>query len=178
MMRLAPQRVTATNRIARAIWVICWMVLYRPTPVPFHGWRRFLLRVFGAKIGRRAHPYPSVRIWAPWNLEMGDDSGMGPNVDCYSVAPIVLGRGAAVSQYSYLCAATHDLDDTEFPLMVGSIEIGAEAWIAADAFIGPGVRIGDRAVVGARSSVFRDVEAGVVVAGSPARYLRMRGKRA
>lgn len=176
-MRMRPERVTTGNRIARAIWVVCWAVLFRPTPVPLHAWRRLLLRIFGAKIGRRAHPYPSVRIWAPWNLEMGDDSGMGPHVDCYSVAPIVLGRGAAVSQYSYLCAATHDLDDPEFPLMTGPIEIGEGAWIAADAFIGPGVKVGDRAVVGARSSVFRDVEAGSVVVGSPARFLRMRGTR-
>ncbi len=127
-----------------------------------------LLRAFGANIGPGAHPYPAARIWAPWNLTMGAGSCLADGVDCYSVAPIVIGAHATVSQYSYLCSASHDYGDPAMPLVIARIEIGPDAWVAAAAFIGPGVAIGHGAVVGARSTVTRDVGAWTVVAGSPA----------
>ena len=105
---------------------------------------------------------------------MGDYSVLGDAVDCYSVAPVAIGANSIVSQYSFLCAATHDPDRANFPLIARPIRIGERAWVAADAFIGPGVSIGDDAVVGARASVFKDVAAGAVVGGNPARVIRMR----
>lgn len=168
--KLAPARITAANRALRAAWGLVWLILYRPSPRPFHGWRRCLLRVFGAKIAGDAIPYPTARIWAPWNLTMAAGSCIADCVDCYSVAPISLGVRATVSQYSYLCTGTHDYRDPRMPmpLVVAPIVIEAEAWVAADVFVGPGVTIGEGAVVGARSTVIKDVAPWTVVAGSPA----------
>lgn len=168
-------RLTTAGRAARLLWGITAALLYRPSPRPFHGWRRLLLRLFGARVGRGAHPYPRATIWAPWNLVMEDDSCIADHVDCYSVVEIRIGRGATVSQYSYLCAASHDFDRPGMPLVAAPIAIGAGAWVAADCFIGPGVHVGENAVVGARSTVMRSVAPGDVVAGSPPRLIRKRG---
>lgn len=162
------------NQLARVAWAGVWLVLYRPSPKPIHGWRRFLLRLFGAKVGRAAHPYPRAWVWAPWNLEMGDHSCLADGVDCYCVAPIRLGRSALVSQRAFLCAATHDYTDPEFPLVPKPIAIGDGAWVAAEAFVGPGVTVGAGAVVGARACVTKDVEPWAVVAGNPARAIKRR----
>jgi putative colanic acid biosynthesis acetyltransferase WcaF len=172
---LSSSRVGASNRAARVIWNLTWLLLYRPSPTVLHGWRRFLLRRFGARIGALAHPYPRARIWAPWNLTMEPHSCLANDVDCYCVASVSLGHHVTVSQYSYLCTASHDYNDPAMPLVAAPIVIGAEAWVAADVFVGPGVRIGEGAVVGARSTVVADVDPWTVVAGSPP--LR-RGQRA
>jgi len=162
------------NRLGRVAWGIVWLLLYRPSPKPFHFWRRSLLRLFGAKVGKGAHPHPSARIWAPWNLQLEEYSCLAWGVDCYCVAPIRIGAHATVSQYSHLCSASHDVDHPNMPLISAPITIGAGAWVAAGAFVGPGVTIGQGAVVGARSAVFRDVEPWTIVAGNPAKFLRYR----
>lgn len=133
-----------------------------------------LLRLFGARIGANAHPYPSAVIWAPWNLEMGEHSCLSDKVDCYSVDAIRLGPHATVSQYSFLCTASHDYALPRMPLITAPITIERGAWIAADVFVGPGVTIGEGAVVGARSTVLKAVDPMTVVAGNPPRVL---GKR-
>lgn len=124
------------------------------------------------KISRLAYPYPSVKVWGPWNLEMEDMSCLGPDVNCYCVDKVVLCAGATVSQYSFLCTASHDYRLPNRPMTTAPITIGQRAWVAADAFIGPGVRIGEGAIVGARASVFRDVDPWTVVGGNPARKIR------
>lgn len=143
-----------------------------------HGWRRFLLRLFGAKIGRGTFAYPSVQIWAPWNLEMQDHSCLSHFVDCYCVDKVVLGRYATVSQYSHLCTASHDYNLIDMPLVTAPIVIEDHAWVTADVFVGPGVTIGQGAVVAARSTVTRDVAPWTVVAGVPAKTIRQRDHRA
>ncbi len=132
------------------------------------------MRLFGARIAAGAHPYPAAKIWAPWNLTMGTASCLSDHVDCYSVAPISIGAFATVSQYTYLCSASHDYRVPTLPLVIAPIVIESEAWVAAAAFVGPGVRIGEGAIVGARSTVTQDVAPWVVVAGSPA---TLRGQR-
>lgn len=171
-------RITRANKLARALWGVVWLLLYRPSPVPLHAWRRALLRIFGAKIGAGATPYPSARIWAPWNLEMGERSCLASQVDCYCVAKITLGRFVTVSQYSYLCSGGHDYrsPDLPMPLTAAAISIEDNAWVAAAVFLGPGVCIGSGAVVGARSTVVSDVEPWTVVAGSPPRRISTRAK--
>ncbi len=166
--------LSAGNRLGRALWGVVWLLLFRPSPRPLHAWRRLLLTLFGARIGRGARIYASARIWAPWNLTMGEHSVLGDHVDCYAVDRIELGPHCVVSQYGFLCAATHDPDQPSFPLITKPIRIGRGAWVAADAFIGPGVTVGDGAVVGARASVFKDVPPGAIVGGNPARLIRMR----
>jgi putative colanic acid biosynthesis acetyltransferase WcaF len=159
------------NKTARLMWLLVWAVLFRTSPTPLFGWRRLLLRLFGAEVGKGAHPYPSARIWAPWNLVMKAGSCLGSGVDCYSVDRIVLGRDAVISQRAFLCTATHDYREPGFRLMTGPVIIGDNAWVAAEAFIGPGVALGAGAVAGARAVVVHDVPPGAVVVGNPARQI-------
>ena len=162
------------NKTARALWGVTWALVFRTSPRVFHGWRRWLLQLFGARLGRGVRVYPSVRVWAPWRLEMGDYSCLGPEVDCYCVAPIRIGAHVVISQYTYLCSASHDHERSDFPLIAESIIVGGGAWVAADAFIGMGVTIGEGAVVGARASVFKDVDPWTIVGGNPARFIKKR----
>lgn len=162
------------NRLGRVAWGVVWALLFRFTPPPCFGWRRLLLRLFGARIGRGAHVYPSCRVWAPWNLEIGAHGCLGPRVDCYCVAPVSVGAHATVSQYVHLCAATHDIADARLRLVTQPIRIGAGAWVCAGAFVGPGVTIGEGAVAGARAVVVSDVDPWTVVAGNPARFIKRR----
>ena len=170
--RIFPSPQSTRNQIARALWAAVWCLLFRPSTRPFHGWRRWLLRLFGATIEHGAHPYPSVRVWAPWNLTMSEGSCLADHVDCYSVDRVTLEPYATVSQYSFLCTASHDYTMEDRPLISAPIRIGRRAWVAADVFVGPGVTIGEGAVVGARASVFRSVDAWTVVGGTPARVLK------
>ncbi len=164
-------RLDIAVRLARLVWSAAWLLLYRPTPNLLHSWRRFILRLFGAKVGRGAHPYPSARIWAPWKLEMGEGSCIGPGADIYNVAQITLGARAIVSQKSYLCTASHDFRDPAFPLTAAPIRLGEGAWVAASAFVGPGVSIGSGAVVAACAVVTRNVAAKAIVGGNPAQVI-------
>jgi putative colanic acid biosynthesis acetyltransferase WcaF len=167
-------RLSLSNRLARAAWNLVWLFLYRPSPNFCFAWRRALLRLFGAVVKEGAHPYPGCRIWAPWNLTMEKHSCLADDVDCYCVAPIKLGAHVTVSQYAFLCTATHDYEDPEFRLLTKPIEIGDYAWIAARAFVAPGVKIGEGAVVGATASVYHDVPEWTVVGGNPARFIKQR----
>lgn len=167
------------NRLARAAWNCAWLLLFRPSPRPLHAWRAWLLRAFGARLGAHVHVYPSVRIWAPWNLQTGSHVGIGDGAIVYSMAPIRIGARATISQGAHLCAGSHDVDSANFQLIAAPIEIGAHAWICAEAFVGLGVRIAEGAVVGARSVVTRSLsEPWTVYAGAPARALRARRRPA
>lgn len=174
--RYRPSPHSFRNKLGRAAWGVTWLVLFRPSPKPLHAWRRLLLRAFGARLGRHATVHASVRVWAPWNLQMGDHSCLSPGVDCYAVDKVMIGARATVSQYSFLCTASHDPDSADMTLITAPITIGDHAWVAADAFVGPGVCIGEGAVVGTRASVFRDVPPWLIVVGNPARPLRQRSR--
>lgn len=163
------------NQMARFIWGVVWTIFARPLPRSLgSGWKRFLLRSFGAKIHKTATVYSSVRIYMPWKLEMHEYSCLAPEVDCYNVAKITIGANATVSQKTYLCAASHDISLSHNPLIFEPITIGDQAWIGAEAYIGMGVTIGQGAVVGARSSVFKDVEPWTIVGGNPAKFIKQR----
>lgn len=169
-----PSAHSLRNKIGRGLWGLVWAVAFRPSPKIFHRWRCTWLRLFGAKIGQGVHVYPSAKIWAPWNLEMGDYSCLSHDVDCYCVASVKIGAHATISQYSYLCTASHDIEAPDMPLITAPITIGSGAWITADVFVAPGVTVGEGAVVGARASVFSAVEPWTVVAGNPARFIKDR----
>lgn len=171
---LVKNNLSNANKLARVLWQFFWLLLYRPSPILLHGWRRFLLRLFGAIIEEGVHPYPSAKIWAPWNLTMRAHSCLSHYVDCYSVDKIELGVHVTVSQYSYLCTASHDYTQHDMPLITAPISIGDYAWITADVFIGPGVTIGQGAVVGARSTITRNVLPWTVVVGSPPKLIGSR----
>jgi putative colanic acid biosynthesis acetyltransferase WcaF len=166
------------DRLARQLWNICWLLLYRPSPRPLHSWRALLLRVFGAKMGRKCHFYPGSKIWAPWNLTCADQVAVGDGAEIYNPAPLRLGSHAIVSQGAYVCGATHDFDDPAFPLLAFSMDIGAYAWICARALVSPGVNIGDGAVLGLGSVATRDLEPWGVYAGVPAVKVKERKRAA
>lgn len=165
------------NRLKRLVWTVTWSVLGVWTPRPFHRWRCFLARLFGAKLAPTAKIYPGVRIWLPSNLTMADHSTLGDDVDCYTMAPITLCEFALVSQRATLCAGTHDVDSGSFQLQARPILIGANAWIAAEAFVGPGVVVGEGAVLGARAVTAKALDPWMIYAGNPARPLRRRNRR-
>ena len=149
-------------------------LLFRFSPRPCFGWRRFLLRCFGAKIGARVNTYPTTRIYFPWNLTAGDWSAIGEDALIYNLGPVKIGDRATISHRAHLCAGTHDYGRADLPLLKPPIEIGSQAWICADAFVGPGVVVGEGAVVGARAVAVKNVEPWTVVAGNPARILKQR----
>ncbi len=162
------------NRLARGLWGVVYVLLFRPSPRFMHRWRNWLLRLFGARLHPTARVYSRARCWAPWNLTMDRYACVGNDVDIYNAAAIKIGAYSTVSQYSYLCGATHDHDDVRHPVVARPITIGKRCWIAADVFVGPGVTIGDGTVVGARSAVFKDLGAWVVATGTPAAPTRKR----
>jgi putative colanic acid biosynthesis acetyltransferase WcaF len=163
------------NQLARLIWTIVWGIFARPLPRSLcNGWKLFLLRSFGAKLNRHAVVYSGARIYMPWNLEMAEYSCLSSEVDCYNVAKIKIGAHTTVSQKTFLCTASHDIEKSNIPLIFSPIIIEDQVWIAADAFIGPGVKVGQGAVVGARASVFKDVDPWTVVGGNPAKFIKNR----
>ncbi|MDP9057806.1 MAG: putative colanic acid biosynthesis acetyltransferase [Pseudomonadota bacterium] len=165
------------NRVWRVIWQASWLVLCRFTPPPLHRWRAFVLRCFGARIGQGARVHASVRIWLPANLDLGDQVLIGPGARLYNQGRIAIGAGTVVSQRAHLCASSHDMRDPHFQLVLRPIVIGQGCWIAAEAFVGPGVTMGDRAVLAARGVLFGDAQADGVYSGNPAVYLKARNAR-
>lgn len=163
-----------SNRLGRAAWSVVYLTLFRPSPRPLHGWRRWLLRLFGARIGRGCHIYPGARIWAPWNLVCLEEVGVADGAILYNQGQITLGRRSVVSQGAHLCTGTHDYNDPGFPLITAPIVVGDHAWVAAEAFIHPGVTLGEGAVVGARSVVVKDLPAWTVCAGNPCKSIKPR----
>lgn len=167
--------LTFSNKLRRLIWNIACLLFFRPFALPyFKKWRIFVLRMFGANIGEGCVVRASAEIWDPKNLVLGQYSCIGPKTKIYNPAPIILGDKVTISQYAYLCTASHDITDKNNPLITDSIKVESFAWVAADAFVGMGVTIGEGAVVGARSSVFKDVEPWAVVGGNPAKFIKKR----
>lgn len=159
----------------RCVWNVVWLLLFRSNPRGvLYGWRRFLLRCFGARIGRGVNVLPSCRIWQPWKLTMGDYSCLSEQVECYSVDQITIGEQVVVSQGAFLCCASHDISSPIMELTHKPIIIESQAWVAARAFVGQGVTVGEGAVVGACAVVTKDVEPWTVVVGNPARMVKKR----
>lgn len=165
---------TLSHRLERLAWHVAWLAVIAWTPARLMPWRRLVLTAFGAKIARTAMIRSSVRIWYPRHLSVGAHASMGPGVICYNVAAITIGDEAIVSQRAHLCTGSHDVDQPSFPLVSGPITIGRRAWIAAEAFVGPGVTVGEGAVLGARGVAFGDLSDGIVHVGNPATARRPR----
>lgn len=165
---------TPAELFRRALWEVSRGPLFAWTPRPMWAWRRVILRTFGAHIGDDVHIHPSVRIEIPWNLWIEEQVAIGDRAILYSLGTIMIGRAATISQNAHLCAGSHDFRSLAMELLKPPISIEPGAWVCADAFVGPGVKVGRLAVVGARAVVVRDVPSGVVVAGNPAKVI---GKR-
>jgi putative colanic acid biosynthesis acetyltransferase WcaF len=149
-----------------------WLV--RLSPRPCFGWRRVVLRLFGARIGAHVNVYPSTHLYMPWNVELGDWTALGEDVLVYSLGKVRIGKSVTLSYRAHVCAGTHDLNDPALPLLKPPVTIEDGVWIGTEAFIGPNVSIGAGAVVGARAVVVRNVLPLDIVAGNPARPIGRR----
>lgn len=159
----------------RLIWEILWNITSRPfSRRILIDWRRFLIRSFGGTIAETASVHPTAKIFMPWNLEMKAHACIAGGVDCYNPAKIVLGVNVTVSKRAFLCTASHNISSPRHEQTESPIIIEDRAWVAAEAFVGPGVTIGEGAVVGARAAVFKDVEPWTVVGGNPAQFIKNR----
>lgn len=157
-----------SNRLRRVAWQTCWALFYRLSPRPFHAWRAFLLRAFGATMGRGCHFYPASKVWAPWNLICAAQVTAANGVEIYNPAPVTFGSHAILSQDAFVCGATHDYDDADFPLIAYAMTFGAYAWVCARASVGPGVNVGEGAVLGLGSVATRNLDPWTIYAGVPA----------
>ncbi len=171
-----PGRTTWSRRqnLVRAVWMLLGQPIFRMT---FHNWygvRSRILISFGARLGKGVKIRPTVRIDIPWNLDIGDDAVVGDFAILYALGPITIGPRSVVSQYSHLCAGTHDHTSRDFKLLRPPIVIGCDCWIATDAYVGPGVVVGDRAILGARSSAYKSMDADTIYAGNPAKAIKKR----
>ena len=165
---------TVAGRAASLVWSVVRVLLFHSTPNVFNGWRRLLLRLFGARVHPSAFIDRTARIHFPWNLTIGPNVRIFHRVVINCMGPIEIGSGAKLSQDTHLCAGTHAYKQTHMPIHPTPIKIGSDVWLAADVFIGPGVSIGDRAIIGARASVFRDIPPNVIAYGDPAKPVRSR----
>ena len=165
------------NRITRVVWGIAWLVLARFTPPPLHRWRRLVLLAFGARIGRGARVHASVAIWLPHNLEVGEQVLIGPGARIYNQGTITIGAWSVISQRAHLCASTHRVDDPGFQLECRPIAVGERCWVAAEAFVGPGVTMGDGSVLAARGVLFDNATTDGIYRGNPAALVRQRTRR-
>lgn len=165
------------SRAARAAWWLACMLLFRPSPRPFHAWRAFLLRSFGARLGPRCHIYPRARIWAPWNLLCEDAACIADDAEVYNQALVTLDSHAIVSQQAFLCSATHDVHDSAFSLIARPIHIGRRAWVCARATVMPGVSLGEGSVLALGSVATKDLPPWTIHGGIPARQTGMRTQR-
>jgi len=159
--------------IRRVLWGLV-KPLFSFSPRTLFAWRVLLLRLFGAKVGRNVHIYNSATIYFPWHLEIGDHSAIGEHAYIYNLGSIAIGNKTTISHRAHLCAGTHDYTNSALPLLKPEIEIADQAWICADAFVGPGVHVGEGAVVGARAVAMKDVAPWTVVAGNPAQFVKKR----
>jgi putative colanic acid biosynthesis acetyltransferase WcaF len=169
----ATQKYSRTELLRRVFWMLLWP-LFRMSPRPAFAWRRLLLQVLGAKIGRHVHVYSSATIYYPWMLRVGEQAAIGENVLIYNLGLVTIGARATISHRAHICAGTHDYSDPSLPLLRPPVTIGDDTWICTDAFVGPGVTVGTGAVIGARAAVFKDVEPWGVVGGNPARLIKQR----
>lgn len=166
-----------SNRLIRVAWGLSWLLLARWTPPPLHRWRRLILKAFGAKIASSARVHASVRVWFPANLELGENVLVGPRASLYNQGRITVGSRTVISQGAHICASSHDVHDPNFQLVLRPVSIGSGCWVAAEAFVGPGVTMAERSVLGARGALFTDTEADGIYRGNPAVLVKNRKLR-
>lgn len=169
-----PKGFRGRSAVVVQFWWCVQASLFAWSPQFTYKWRNALLRLFGAKIGKNVIIRPSVRTTYPWKLTIGDNSWVGDNVDLYTLGEITIGKNAVVSQGSYLCTGSHEHTSEAFDIYAKPIVIEDEAWVATDVFIAPGITIGKGAVIGSRSSVYKDMPEGMICIGNPAKPVKKR----
>lgn len=166
-------KYTQKEQLKRIVWMLV-KPLFRFSPRPLFGWRNFLLRQLGAKIGEGVHVYNNAVIYFPWNLTMEDYSTIGEGALIYNLGPVYIGKNATISQRAHICAGTHDYTRTDMLLEKPPIVIESQVWVCADAFVGPNVVVHEGAVVAARAVIVKDVEPWAIMGGNPAKFIKKR----
>lgn len=169
----AAVKYSRTEQLRRILWTF-GSIAFRLSPRPFFGWRRMVLRLFGAKVGRNVHVYATTRIYMPWNVELGDSAAIGEDAFIYSLGKVRIGARVALAYRSHICAGTHDFSDPALPLLKPPVVIEDDAWIGTEAFIGPGTVVGRGTIVAARAVVVKDVPPMHIVGGNPAKQIGLR----
>lgn len=169
-----PQSFRGRPKLYVQLWWLVQAIIINSSPQVFYGWRRFWLRMFGAKIGKKVLIRPSVKITYPWKVSIGDFSWIGDDVVLYSLGEIEIGSNTVISQKSYLCTGSHDYTKETFDIFAKKIKVGNSCWLSTDVFVAPGITISDSAIVGARSSVFNDVDTNTINVGTPSKMIRKR----
>lgn len=163
------------HRLKRQLWNTTYLLLFKFSPRPLHIWRSILLRLFGAKIGKGVHIYPGAKIWAPWNLNVGNYVGIADGATIYNMDIIKIGNYSVISQGAHLCGGSHDYNSSNFQLFAKPIILGEHVWVCAEAFVSLGVTVPDGVVIGARSLVTKTItEPWSVYAGHPAKRIGAR----
>jgi putative colanic acid biosynthesis acetyltransferase WcaF len=169
-----PPNFRGRSAFAVQLWWLVQATFFAWSPQFLYGWRRFLLRLFGARIGQKVLIRPSVRITYPWKLTIGDYAWIGDDVELYTLGEIKIGAHSVISQRCYLCTGSHDYSRPTFDIYVQPIHIADQVWLASDVFVAPGVEIGEGAVVGVRSTILHNLPGGMICYGNPAQSVRPR----
>ena len=181
IQRLDTYSVPSSFRGRSSLTILLWWLvrdtLFLLSPQPLYGFRAWLLRLFGARVGKHTTIRQTARITYPWMVQIGDYVQIGDFAELYCLAPITIGDHSVVSQKSYLCTGSHDHRSLSFDIFAKPIVIEPQAWVAADVFVAPGITIGFGAVVAARSTVRADVPALAIMAGNPATQIGARTLR-
>ena len=164
-----PKGFRGRSAITVQFWWLVQSIFFKLSPQIMYGWRRFLLRCFGAKIGKGVVIRPSAQITYPWKVTIGNNSWIGDDVVLYSLGEIEIGSNTVISQRSYICAGSHEYNSRSFEIYSKKISIGDKCWLATDVYVAPDVSIGDSTIVGARSSVFKDLPSNKICKGNPAK---------
>lgn len=167
-----PKGFRGKNAFIVQLWWLVDATLFRTSPQLMYKWRVAILRLFGAKIGSNVIIRPSVKVTYPWKISIGDNSWVGDEVTLYSLGNISIGSNTIISQKSYLCTGGHDYKTRSFDIYSKPITIGDSVWVAADVFISPGTVIDDGVIVGARSSVFKNLQSNSLYVGNPAVFVK------
>lgn len=165
------------QKVRMALWWFVEALLFRPSLHKMRGWRNFLLRLFGAKIGEGSNVHATAKVWFPWNVEIGDFTGVGFDALLYSLDKIIIGDYVTISQRVHINTGTHDYNSPGFELITKPVVIESGAFIGTDSYINPGVTIGKMAVIGARSVVTKDMPPDMISVGHPCKPIKERGKK-
>lgn len=169
-----PKNFRGRNAVIVQLWWIIQGIFFKNSPQFMYGFRRFLLRLFGAEIGKKVIIRPSVKTTYPWKVKIGNYSWIGDDVVLYSLGEIEIGNNVVISQKSYICTGSHNYMKSDFPIYAKRIKISDQCWLATDVFVGPGVTIGNGTVIGARSSVYKNIPSYKICTGNPVKILRDR----
>lgn len=164
---------TGKSGFTRSLWYVANACLMK-SAIPGSNWRRFLLRLFGAKIGKRIVIKPRVNIKYPWKLEVGDFSWIGEQVWIDNLAQVSIGKNCCISQGAMLLCGNHNYKKTSFDLMVGEIVLQDGVWLGAKSLVAPHVVCHTHSILTAGSIASKNLDAHSIYTGNPAEKIRER----